>query len=226
MAAAALGNAWVRADRVRCAYWWVAAAMVVLMAASLLLEPAMRRALFAESGPVEIATAVGFLAGALLALASGQRHKLRHGAVLLLLFTARELDFDKRFTAVGILKSRFFASADVPLLQKLAGALVLLVLVWSVLGLLRKFTRAWLAGLVRRDVASVGIGLALLCLVVAKAIDGLERKLLPLGIQVSQQVAQHAGVLEEILESGAATYIVLALVVVLHAPAPGGREPA
>ena len=52
--------------------------------------------------------------------------------VLVTLFGCRELDFDKAFTTIGILKSRFFVSPDVPLGEKLAGFIVISILIWSV----------------------------------------------------------------------------------------------
>ena len=91
--------------------------------------------LLTESGLIERASALGYFACALYMMAKGGSEFIRtrgYFVVLVTLFGCRELDFDKAFTTIGILKSRFFVSPDVPLGEKLAGFIVISILIWSV----------------------------------------------------------------------------------------------
>lgn len=57
----------------------------------------------------------------------------------MLLALARELGFHKAFTTMGIFKSRFYVSPDVPVIEKLAGAVVVFVLLYAVFRVSRYF---------------------------------------------------------------------------------------
>mgnify|MGYP006900560329 FL=1 len=130
-----------------------------------------------------------------------------HVPVILILMALRELDVDKRFTSEGVLQLRLYTGSS-PLWEKALGlAVVLLILVcaWRLArislarcwrGLLRGANWAWL----------VATGAALI--VIAKAMDGLDRKLAPWGIAVDPVTAMRAGRIEEVLELVA--YIMLA----------------
>lgn len=130
-----------------------------------------------------------------------------HVPVILILMALRELDFDKRFTSEGVLQLRLYTGSS-PLWEKAVGlAVVVLILVcgWRLArislprcwrGLLRGANWAWL----------MAAGAALI--VIAKALDGLDRKLAPWGIAVDPVTAMRADRIEEILELAA--YIMLA----------------
>lgn len=119
--------------------------------------------------------------------------------VLLTLFAMRELDFDKRFTEVGLLKSQYYLR-DAPITDKLVG-IALLILVFVVLWRLARYNlRPWLRALADRRLDAWMVGVAGVCVVVAKAIDGIDRKMAPYGITFSQDTLTRAGRSEEVLE--------------------------
>ncbi|SNX68802.1 hypothetical protein SAMN05878503_102288 [Cereibacter ovatus] len=122
-----------------------------------------------------------------------------HIPLLLALFAMRELDFDKRFTEQGVLKLRYYTGPG-PFSEKIVGILVIGVILAVVWALLRRNLRDWLARLARRETGAWLVAAAILVVGVAKSIDGLDRKLAPLGIDVPAIVAQRSGRIEELLE--------------------------
>ncbi|MFN4128983.1 MAG: hypothetical protein ACK4GC_04095 [Paracoccaceae bacterium] len=142
---------------------------------------------FAESGPVESASALFLILGALaLTVDIFRRRDIGrwHLAVLVLAAGLRELDWDKAFTESGMLSLQLYSGAA-PWGQKIAGALVVALLVWAGLRLLRQNLVPWLAGLRGGQVWAWLMASALLLYGVAKTLDGLGRKLAPWGIELS-----------------------------------------
>ena len=66
-----------------------------------------------------------------MAVRGGRAYLTRNSylVVLITFFGCRELDFDKRFTAVGVLKSRFYLSTDIPVFEKLIGLIVIALII-------------------------------------------------------------------------------------------------
>ncbi|MCF3975115.1 hypothetical protein [Paracoccus salsus] len=182
--------------------------------------------IFDESGPIERLSAIFLLAAGIWV---GWRMIRRgdashwHFAVLLLAAGLRELDWDKAFTQSGVLSLRLY-SGDAPMVQKIAGAVILLALIAAGLRLLRRDLRvrlrltAWQG----RDLPVAG---AICLFVVAKTLDGLARKLAPWGIEVSQQVSTISGRAEEAIELLAAILILQAVAVASPDRRPWSRKP-
>ena len=153
-----------------------------------------------EAGATETISALGYLLVLpLVWLRRGELSRPGALAVVLLAMCGRELDLDKRFTEPGLLQARLY-TGDSPLWLKAVGLLVVgavLVALW----------RLAVPGLARwtRDVArGAGWAWALLgagaLVVVSKSLDGLQRKLAPLGIDVSDAANRLASRSEELLE--------------------------
>ncbi|MFC0198942.1 hypothetical protein [Paracoccus rhizosphaerae] len=160
--------------------------------------PSDTKAFFSEAGPIERLSA-GFLLLSFAWLALRRDASRWHQVVLILAAALRELDWDKAFTERGVLSLGLY-TGDHPMGQKLAGAAVLVVLVWAVQRLLRRDLRPWLVGLRRGVGTSWAMLAAVLLYVMAKTLDGLGRKLAPLGVETSQQLNEVAGRSEEVLE--------------------------
>jgi len=161
---------------------------------------------FGESDPIEMTTAIGWLAMAVWLTTDlvrrGVWHRWWPWPVLLLLFGLRELDFDKRFTAVGLLKIELYTK-HASWGNRLAGVIVALLLMAVVGRILRRdLPLLWRRR--RAAVQSQGSLWVFILLVVAKTLDGLDRKLAPLHVTVSPLEGRIAGTLEEMLELGAA----------------------
>ena len=194
------------------AYAVLALGLLLLCGLVLNLGDRHGQLLMGESGPIEVASAVGYFACALYMIARGGRDFLvsrGYFVVLTLLFGFRELDFDKAFTTMGILKSRFYLSSDVPIPEKVIGLLVIALIFWTVFQLLRNHFVEFLQGLKQRAPVALGVGLIFFLLAFSKSIDGLARKLKPFGIETSAEVSRWAGSVEEVLELGIPIYMVL-----------------
>ena len=110
--------------------------------------------LISEGGIIESLSALGyFISVAAMFYYGGVRFAKRYHYLIMLtaLFGLRELDFDKRFTSMGILKGRFFTSDLVPLEEKFIGAVVVLVLIYIVFRIVKD-----------QDLATAGNALSIL----------------------------------------------------------------
>lgn len=178
---------------------------------------------FQEDGPVEMLSVLLLLQGSACWFAVHGRagwHDWQIPAILLL-FAMREMDFDKRFTDSGLLKLRTY-TGEAPLQLKLLGAAVILLTALVVWRTLRRNGPGWWRGLRQGSFQSHAVLLSLLLVVFAKALDGLGRKLLDLGIAISDDLNTRAGRIEELLELAAWWLLVLAIARVPAGPA--GRE--
>lgn len=196
-------------------YAIVTLSLVSLAALVAYLGPNDAKFLLGEAGPIERASALGYFLCAAYMLLSGGRYFLKRYAyifVLVTLFGFRELDFDKRFTTMGILKSRFYLSAEVPLLEKLIGLIVIGLLLWAVISIVKNHLTSTIGGLVRLNEGALGVVMILTLLVVSKSIDGLAHKLKPFGIEMNQQVVFLVSSVEEVMELG----IPILMIAVFH----------
>lgn len=157
---------------------------------------------FAESGPIEGASALMLFLGAMVLAADIVRRGAWgrwHLVVLVMAAGLRELDWDKAFTDRGILSLGLY-SGDAALGQKIGGAVVVAVLVWAGLRLLRRDLGPWLADLRQARLGAWLMLAALGLYAVAKTLDGLGRKLAPWGIEISDWANRTAGRSEEGME--------------------------
>ena len=140
------------------------------------------------------------LAGAALLYARRMRPGRNwHVPVGLILLAVRELDFDKRFTSEGVLQLRLY-SGDNPLWEKAIGAAIV-ILALVVLFLLARFQFVpWLRGLAKGMAWAWLFALSGFLIVVAKSLDGIGRKLAPLGIEVPQNISDASSRVEEVFE--------------------------
>lgn len=173
----------------------------------------LSKSLLSESGPIEMIAAVSYLlvlAYVFKKFTIAYIAKYHYFLMILFMFTLRELDFDKRFTEVGILKSKFLVSEQVPVLQKIIGGLVLLVLIYAVARTLYHHAIPLLKSVFKPETYMIGIYLGVGCIVVSKTLDGLERKLKGFGFEISNWFTQHASHIEEVLEMFIAVFFFIA----------------
>lgn len=164
---------------------------------------------FAESGPIETASASFLILCAVVLsgdIIQGRLPRRWHLVVLTLAAGLRELDWDKAFTDSGIVSLRLY-SGTAPLGQKIAGTAVLVLLVVAVVRLLCRDLGPWLSGLRAGRLWSWLLAASLAIYAVAKAMDGLDRKLLSWGVELSALTARTAVRLEEGLELFAAILV-------------------
>jgi hypothetical protein len=166
-----------------------------------------------EGGWIENLTAAGhFMAVGLFICVGGRRFLREHFStcLLVLAFGLRELDFDKRFTTMGIFKTRFYKSAGVPVDEKIIGLFVIGILLLVVWDVIRKYSKSWRAGKKHLDAVSCGVLLVGALLVLSKTADGFRRRLREFGMSVSDGVSFNITRAEEILEMGLPIVIIIA----------------
>jgi len=178
--------------------------MISLFVGTELVDEGTRTFIAGENGPIETASAIGYMAVLIIMLVQGGWGYLKSHAYIFALVAAlglRELDFDKRFTKMGILKSKFYVSPEVPYTEKIIGFLVILILLYCVILLLRRYLRSFLARCLK-EVVPMSAGISLFFIILSKSIDGLSRKLGSLGINISHRISASAESIEEIVELG------------------------
>lgn len=205
---------------------WIAAVLAVFAAALawlMMQPPAAIAEISRENGPVETASAVGF---ALCALAVWMRTGTGAGtkalvSALMLVLTARELDVDKRFFTRGLFKSSQYLRDDVPFGEKIVSAAILLAILGGLLALVVRERRTLRAALRRWHAGTMALAATVIFAGIAKSLDGIGRKLAPLGIEVSADLGVYLGGVEELMELA---IMALLLVAILCWPR-GGRQP-
>ena len=158
-----------------------------------------------EGGIIETASAVGYFLCALLILLKGKWSyikKYNYFFILVILCGFRELDFDKKFTTMGIFKSRFYISGSVPAVEKFIGLLVIAILLYIVVSVFRNHLKDFFRKIKTISPVHIGSLMVFLTMCFTKTIDGLARKLGDVNIHINQQTSTYFEVIEEVLELG------------------------
>lgn len=164
-----------------------------------------------ETGWIEVATAVLYLAAALTLLASwpSDRRFFLHSAFIVALLGARELDLHKAFTSDSVLSTRFFFRDQAGLQEKVIAGLVLLVLVVIVLRYLR-YWRRLRDGLTLRSPAAISAALAIILLPATKSLDAFGRVAKGFGFEITFDI-NVVGIVEESVELAIPAVVILAV---------------
>lgn len=177
-----------------------------LFGLSFYVEPQARALIMKENGLVENLTVVGYLLCVLTMLFKGGTAYLKkywYFATVLLAFAARELDFDKRFTNFGVLKSKFLVHPDVSWWGKVIAMAIVLFILIALITIVRHHARKFIAEVFsfKWSAKTWSIGFAGGFLVLSKSIDGLKRKLSDWGLaQISDHADLMASMAEESME--------------------------
>lgn len=172
-------------------------ALLVILADLATLAPG--ETLTREGGGIETVSMLGYLVTIAVYVWKGPRVPFWPVPVLLLAMALREFDADKRFTSEGILSTKILFY-DTPIWEKVLAIGVWVLLVAALVTLIRKRGLPFLSALRRRAAWAVAFLAGLLIAAFSKSIDGLGRKLLSVGIEVSEDINRNAGTLEELLE--------------------------
>ncbi len=155
-----------------------------------------------EGGGLENASAVLYVVAAVVFFVTAPARvwpRLFHVPALMVLFAMREMDFDKAFTPAGVLSLRLY-SGDAPLTTKLIAGAVAVFAVYVILRNVWFGVRSgWQALLAGRLWPWFAI-LAGALVVATKSVDGLGRKLLDVGIVISDDLDAAASLWEEVGE--------------------------
>lgn len=158
-----------------------------------------------EGGIIGTLSVSGYFLCALLILSKGgwsYIRKYNYFFILIILLGLRELDFDKRFTTMGILKSRFYFSDDVPINEKLIGVLVIVILLYIVFSIAKNHLKELFNEVGKGSPVHIGGLLTFFVMLFAKTIDGIGRKLSDIGFFITEQTSITFLIMEEVLELG------------------------
>jgi hypothetical protein len=167
-----------------------------------------------EGGGLETVSAVLYVVAAVVFFRHAPAARwgaLFHVPALMILFAMRELDFDKAFTPAGILSLRLY-SGDASLLTKLVSGTIAAFAVYVIL---RCVWRGFPAGLSALRQGALWPWFAILAgglVVFTKSIDGLGRKLLDFGIEISSDLDATASLIEEVGEAFIPVCAILAII--------------
>jgi len=169
---------------------------------------------FAEHGLIEGLTVLLYGVAICLLFFYGRTASLQSHWYLYALLAAlsmRELDFDKKFTTMGILKSRFFFSDSVPAPEKMIAAPILLFLLAAILTWAYKHFTPYIKSVFRPARPAWVLGFGFVLIVLSKTIDGIERKLEDFNIAISVYAVDIFEHIEELYELGIPVAFILAV---------------
>lgn len=185
--------------------------LVVAVSVAAVSWLAMGSGAFVEGSPIEVLSALGYLVGGAVVLFGalrcadrGPRVNAILGAGILFLLAAREMDLHKIEALGSITRSATYLDPTRPIGLRLLAALILV----AAIALVIAFALRTLAPVARRPrnlIRAIPIALigSAVLLGIAKAFDGLGRKLLGVGIEVGPAVKFLFVCVEETLELAA-----------------------
>lgn len=196
------------ANDVRKYHYWIFVVLLATLAVFVfaLLAPAETNIWFIkEGGLIESMSAGAYLFCVVLMLKLGNSVYLKNNwyfLVVLVAFAMRELDFDKRFTEVGILKSKFILSPGDSVTTKITAYLILAFILIALFRIVHRHGLCVAKRLKYGCLTTVDWSLliAIGFIIFSKTIDGIGRKLADFGIVISQQAGTVFAHLEESLE--------------------------
>ncbi|MEM5542569.1 hypothetical protein WNY61_07440 [Sulfitobacter sp. AS92] len=190
------------------------------------LPVATQETLLAEGGFYESLSVVGYLLciAALIWTLRGAVLRVWYLPLVLAVMAARELDLDKSLFTRGLFKARQYTGDDVPLGERLVAALILAIIICAILLMLWRHVRPFLAALFQGRAWAGAVLLGIGFTVAYKLLDGIARKLAPLGIEISADAERTAFVVEEIGELGIPVMF-LAAILLWPGPAPTTAHP-
>lgn len=182
-------------------------------------------ALLRENGPVEMASAVLHFVVAVVAAGIWFRQGGLAGLIALgaLLLGVRELDWHHAFTTYGLFNLRQYLRPEVPVLEKLASAGVVLLIGTVVVALLVRSLDRVKHLVTRRPPAAYGAIVLVAYLPALKILDAIPRWFQEAGSALPETALKYARALEEINELWLPVLILLFLLQ-LYMPLRGGQQ--
>lgn len=200
----------------------VCAGVIVLSLLINLLPQEMAAYLVRENGLVEMLTALGYIAGAgwlFLVAGRGQINDGASAGLVVVLLGLRELDFHARFTTMGVFKTRYYISPEVPGDEKLIVSLIMICILVIVARFLRRNFATFWDGLRQRDMSALSLGLAVGSGLLSKVLDSFSGPLRKLVAHVHNDPRTFLRVIEETMELAIPIFILFAIYYALKSPA-------
>lgn len=130
-------------------------------------------------------------------------------SALVTLLALRELDFHTRFTTMGIFKTKFYISPEVPQVEKIVVSLLVLVLFLFLLAFIKHHFASFLCNLQQGKPVTVAIAFGIGSAVLSKIIDNMSELFHPLCFWYDPVVMTRA--IEEVLELAIPCFFMVAI---------------
>jgi len=185
---------------------WVGIILIIAVVGFLqLLGTDEQQYLLKEGGLFETLTVLGYLVCLILIYIYWTWQKVTaqwYFSALIILFALRELDYDKIYFTVGLLKARQYTGDLVPLPELVLSVLIIIGILTVLTFIIVKETRSFLVGLATYKLSSLAIMVSFILVFLTKTLDGLPRKLATLGFDVTPPLQQLIFACEEVGEMG------------------------
>lgn len=126
---------------------------------------------------------------------------------MVLLLALRELDFHAKFTTMGVLKTRYYLSPEVPAPEKTLVSIIMIALLFVMYRFIRINFQNFLKGLKDREASAVNVALALLFAAGSKALDSNSASLHWFAALYHENPARSMQITEEVIELAVPLFI-------------------
>lgn len=202
------------------AYSGIAVIIFLLMGWLLQLPAPVAKSYVVENGPIEGLSVLGWFAAAFALAAVSRRAGWRDGylgAWALCLAGFRELDFQKRFTTMGVSKIKFYLSPDVPATEKITVVVVLLLCLFPVFIFLKRNLPLLISQVRAKFAPALALVVTVALVVMSKMLDRLPNAIREEGYVFPVDLGMTLGVIEEVVELGLPCALIAVTFHYLHA---------
>ena len=194
--------------------WAIVSFVVVFSSGMSLLSAETVEFIFKENSIIETASVVGHLVAAGWLFYTGMRGKHHPSlltGLLVLLLGLRELDFHSRFTTMGIFRTKFFISPDVPLIEKTVGIVIVTLLAFAIITFCRQNYSIFIQSLRVRKAWAINTSLAIAFMVITKWLDSGPDSLEWIISLIHSDPVMCMWIFEEVMEMAIPALILLAI---------------
>lgn len=189
--------------------------LVLILAVGInMMPPELAAALVQEHGPVETLSAVGYFVAVawliITALVKSERWLFSASFVVALL-GLREMDFNSRFTSMGILKTEYYISPKVPGTEKAIVTILMLIILCIAVHFVWTRWRSFLTALKAGNIAAVNVAMAIGFCFITKTLDSMSTPLRKVVALFHNDPRTCVRVMEETMELAIPLFILLAV---------------
>lgn len=180
-----------------------------------LIDLPLKNAIIKEGGIVESLSAIGYFVCIILLVCQGwkkeERQSYWHANLFLLFLGLREFDFHCRFTTMGITKTKFYLSPDASVVEKIIGAIFILLFLYLIIYLIKKHFKDMFSAIKQMKPHAIGICFGILFMCLSKTLDGLGRNLASIGVIIGNELKLIIVSIEEVMELGIPLMFIIAI---------------
>ena len=167
-----------------------------------------------EWGPIENVQVIFYLTGSLLAWIYAKRKIWDGGyqaSLILLIFTLRELDFQKRFTGISITRTKYYFHSDATLLSKLLGAMIVISIIVLFVYFIKKNIKIFYRNVRTKKNWALSVIFGLICILFGIFTDSFTRVMESFGVESIKHEHYPRKAFEELFELAASFFFLNSL---------------